>query len=64
MKLAWCTDTHFDIYDESLNVPLRVGMALREAGNDGIVISGDISQSHLLKEHLSALTAGFGSNNV
>jgi predicted phosphohydrolase len=64
MKLAWCTDTHFDIYDESLNVPLRMGAALREAGNDGIVISGDISQSHLLKEHLSALTTGFGSNNV
>lgn len=64
MKLAWCTDTHFDIYGQDENIPYKYGASLRGMKHDGIIITGDISQSHLLKQHLSELVRGFGSENV
>jgi len=57
MRLAWMTDIHLDMAGDIFNKILSMSMSSHEA--DAILITGDISVSNTLTQHLSALEIGF-----
>jgi predicted phosphohydrolase len=57
-KLAWCSDIHLEFLDD--NSVMAFARQLQESNTEGVLITGDISNSQRLIYHLSALERGVG----
>ncbi len=53
MRLAWATDIHLDVTGDTINKVQSIANASRDA--DAILITGDISVSNMILQHLSML---------
>ena len=53
MRLAWATDIHLDMTGDTINKVQSIANASRDA--DAVLITGDISVSNMILQHLSML---------
>lgn len=58
MRLAWCSDTHFDFLRSTEDVRRFAAYVGRQA--DAVLLTGDISTGRQLQEHLEAFADGVG----
>ena len=50
MRLAWATDIHLDMTGDTINKVQSIANASRDA--DAVLITGDISVSNMILQHL------------